>query len=233
MRNIPIHRPQNVRYERQGSFSYNCQGCCRCCYHKIIHLNPYEVARLARNRGISTTEFLSRYTAANGTALKQQENGACVFLTTRGCDVHSDRPLVCRLYPLGRRTTAEGGEWFSEISPHPETEGEYGTNGTVEEFLIRQGAQPLIEAVDRYVDLVGRMSQVLQTKTAHHAKLEHEVQDMVEGIVRGENHEIPDVLDMDQTVERFCSDRGIPIPLDINEKSNLHVQAIEEWLHKV
>jgi Fe-S-cluster containining protein len=231
MKSLPVVRPLNAHYGRNSAFSYTCHTCSRCCYHKIIHLNPYEVARLAQNRGISTTEFVSRYTTFNGTALKQQDDGACIFLTSQGCDVHTDRPLVCRLYPLGRRITAEGEEWFSEAAPHPESAGEYGIDGTVEEFLNKQGAQPFIEAFDRYVALVGKMSHVLLEKTAHDATLQQHVQHMVEGLVQGQDQEIPVVLDMDQVVRRFCADQGMSIPSDVTEKMNLHIQVIEVWLN--
>jgi hypothetical protein len=108
-------RSTEIRYQRDSAFSYTCHACSRCCHDKIIHLNPYEVARLAENRGVSTTEFLARYTENNGTALRRVEDGACVFLTPQGCGVHPDQPLVCRLYPLerqderGRRQTI--GAW--------------------------------------------------------------------------------------------------------------------------
>ena len=232
MRNLPVVRPQGVRYERGSTFSYACHACSRCCYHKIIHLNPYEVARLAQNRGICTTEFLSRYTAANGTTLKQQDDGACVFLTSQGCGVHSDRPLVCRLYPLGRQVTTKGEEWFSEAAPHPESEGEYSTDGTVDAFLSKQGAHPFIEAVDRYVELVGQMSHMLLKKTAHDATLQQDVQNMVGGLAQTQDQQIPVVLDMDQVVGRYCADRGMSIPSDVTEKMNVHIQVIEEWLHE-
>ena len=232
MRNLPVVRPQGVRYERGSTFSYACYACSRCCYHKIIHLNPYEVARLAQNRGICTTEFLSRYTAANGTTLKQQDDGACVFLTSQGCGVHSDRPLVCRLYPLGRQVTTKGEEWFSEAAPHPESEGEYSTDGTVDAFLSKQGAHPFIEAVDRYVELVGQMSHMLLKKTAHDATLQQDVQNMVGGLAQTQDQQIPVVLDMDQVVGRYCADRGMSIPSDVTEKMNVHIQVIEEWLHE-
>jgi hypothetical protein len=70
-------RSQETRYTGDSAFAYTCHACRRCCHDKIIHLNPYEVARLAQNRGIGTTEFLTHYTAA-ATALKRVEGGACV-----------------------------------------------------------------------------------------------------------------------------------------------------------
>ena len=37
---------------------------------KKIQVNPYEIARLAGNLGISTTEFIVRYTVEKGAANK-------------------------------------------------------------------------------------------------------------------------------------------------------------------
>ena len=123
--------------ERASPFAYVCRACNRCCYLKAIQVGPYEVLRLARNRSISTTEFLSTYTEAGGTFLRVRPDGACVFLTEKGCGVHPDRPLVCRLYPLGRLVDAEGRERFADLPPHPETAGLYGGVGTVEDLLTR------------------------------------------------------------------------------------------------
>jgi hypothetical protein len=55
-------RSTDIRYRRESTFSYSCHSCCRCCYDKTIRVNPYEVARLAQNQAITTTEFLARYT---------------------------------------------------------------------------------------------------------------------------------------------------------------------------
>ena len=80
---------------RQERFRYVCHQCLRCCHDKKIQLNPYEVARLARNRGQTTTQFRAEWTVDGaGTVLQQTETGACVFLGAGGCMVHADRPLV-------------------------------------------------------------------------------------------------------------------------------------------
>lgn len=215
------------RYARNSPFSYTCHACSRCCHDKIIQLNPYEVARLAQNRGISTTEFLARYTERSGTALRRTEEGACVFLTPQGCGVHQDRPLVCRLYPLGRHVTSERGEEFRELQPHPETEGEYGIAGTVQTFLDRQGADPFIEAADQYVELVGRLVAALRARGDANAAGMREVQHVVdESTANGAT----EWLDMDRMVAKYCGDRTLPVPTDLREKMRVHIQAIEAGL---
>lgn len=39
---------QSTSITRDASFGYVCGRCSRCCQHKHIQLDPYEIARLAR-----------------------------------------------------------------------------------------------------------------------------------------------------------------------------------------
>jgi Fe-S-cluster containining protein len=142
--------PVPVVHDRGSAFSYECRACRRCCFHKHIQLNAYEIARLSRHRGCTTSEVISRYTVGGGTALATRDDGACVFLGAEGCTVHAARPLACRLYPLGRVALDDGREIFIEHAPHPETEGVYAREGTVEEFLTAQGVEPYLTAAERY-----------------------------------------------------------------------------------
>ena len=224
-------RMLDVRYKRDSAFSYTCRACSRCCHDKIIQLNPYEVARLAQNRGISTTEFLARYTERSGTALRRVEKGACIFLTPQGCAVHFDRSLVCRLYPLGRHVTSERGEEFREVQPHPETEGEYDANSTVQAFLDRQDAGPFIEAADAYAELVGRLSHALCEQVEDHARFTDDMQAaLAESGEEEQGSHVPDWLDMDRTVERFCTEQRLPFPRNMTEKMPVHIRAMETGL---
>jgi hypothetical protein len=231
MRSLPIVRSQETRYTRDSVFAYTCHACSRCCHDKIIHLNPYEVARLAQNRGIGTSEFLAQYTDAAGTAMKRVEAGACVFLTENGCEVHADRPFVCRIYPLRRHVTAQGEEWFSELEPHPETEGTYGTKGTVGQYLTTQGTAPYIQAVDRYLDVVGRMATVLRACIGAGKETRSEAERTIDDLATGVNPDVPAWLDMDTVVRAYCHAKGATVPDDPATRMELHIQALDEWLH--
>src|SRR5260370_1452310 len=144
----------NPRYQ---AFGYVCRHCSRCCHHYDVQVNPYEVARLARRIGTTTTAFRATSTRDGaGTALKRTDAGACVFLGTAGCTVYADRPLVCRLYPLGRRLTPEGAESFVQFEGLPQSAGEFTNTGTIEGFLESQGVAPFIEAADEYYHWVLR-----------------------------------------------------------------------------
>jgi uncharacterized protein len=232
MQILPIIRSQETRYTRDSASSYTCHACCRCCHDKIIHLNPYEVARLAQNRDMETSEFLTQYMDASGTALKRVENGACIFLTEDGCGVHADRPLVCRIYPLGRHITAQGEEWFSELAPHPQTEGTYGTAGTVDQYLTAQGAAPYIQAVDRYLDVLGRMVTALRTCIGEGLETRMEAQRTVDDLLTGIDPDVPAWLDMDRVVREYCHAKGLAVPDDPVTRMELHIHALDEWLHR-
>lgn len=213
----------------ESAFSYTCNQCSRCCYDKRIQVNPYEVARLARNKGLSTTELIANYLEPGKPYLDNQSNGACVFLTDKGCGVHADRPLVCRLYPLGQKRTGEGQESFHYASPHPDTEGVYGYEGTVKDFLAAQGVGPFLVARDKYVGVVYRLLD----------DLAQDVEDNQEALVATAQTFTDDVslqqalrewLDMDLVIARHCKTRQMKEPIDLEERLTLHLKAMEVWI---
>lgn len=143
--------PLRTGLARDSAFSFRCHACNRCCRNKTIQVNPYELARLSRGLGLPIAEVVERYTDG-GVHLRQREDGSCVFLGAGGCSVHGDRPLVCRLYPLGRIVDSDGEE-FVDAAPHPETAGAWGTDGTLADYLGQQGALPYMELADAYFGL--------------------------------------------------------------------------------
>lgn len=91
-----------------------------CCSNIDISLTPYDILRLSRRLGISTTEFLQQYTfpyelEPNGIAgvkFKPIENGsACQFMRPEGCDVYADRPTACRYYPVALLSMRRSDEY--------------------------------------------------------------------------------------------------------------------------
>jgi Fe-S-cluster containining protein len=96
-----------------------------CCMNIDIILTPYDIIRLKQRLGITSTEFLRRYTepfefAKNsiaGVRLQPVEGGtACQFVTDEGCSVYTDRPTACRYYPVGLLSTRRQDENFDRAS---------------------------------------------------------------------------------------------------------------------
>ena len=197
------------------AFGYVCRQCSRCCYHKMIQVNPYEVSRLAKAAGVSGPELRARFTlAGRGEYLAQKEDGSCVFLAQGGCTVHEGRPLVCRLYPLGRTISADGSVVYTLLAGHPETAGTLTGNGTVAAYVEAQGALPFIAAADAYFrwfcDAAGRGALV----SGGPADLDVSA----------------DVLDLDAAVERHCAETGTTLPVEADERLSLHLDLLYELL---
>jgi hypothetical protein len=81
-----------------------------CCKQADVTLAPYDIVRLKTRLGMSSTDFLAKHTVPYqmdadglmGVKLKTTDEGACLLLDgDNGCSVYSDRPTVCRYYPVG------------------------------------------------------------------------------------------------------------------------------------
>lgn len=131
---------------RQSSFSFKCQVCGACCHNKDIAVSFYEAQRLARCLGLRVKEFFIEYVEKNKVILRRKQDGSCIFLRPEGCGVYPDRPLVCRLFPLGLLEDANGQELFGVMPLHPDCLGLLGEEGTVASYLNSQGAGPYLRA---------------------------------------------------------------------------------------
>jgi Fe-S-cluster containining protein len=197
-------------------FGYVCHRCLRCCNGKHIQVNPYEVASLARALGLSTTEFRKEWTVdAQGTELKRTRANACVFLGPKGCTVHGARPLVCRLYPLGRHVSSDGVERFSQLEPVAQSAGEYLTSGSIERFLAAQGAPPFMQAADDYYFWSCRVLEALHSGAADPDPVR-------------DSATARDWLDMDLAINRYCESIGVPPPDDLESRRRLHMELLEQ-----
>jgi Fe-S-cluster containining protein len=141
----------------------------QCCGDVNIFLSPYDVLRLKNRLGITSTEFLERYTIlpvhkdmkTPVVMLRMNDDDAksCMFLSDGGCGVYSDRPWPCRMYPLGLasgKDTPDGwrGERFYFLMAE---EGCWGfkedSEWTVREWLEDQGVGEYDEWGEAYKEL--------------------------------------------------------------------------------
>lgn len=96
-----------------------------CCSDVNIVLSPYDVLRMKQRLGVTSTEFLEKYTLLPVhkdmkfpvviLRMRDDDKKTCPFLTTGGCGIYADRPWPCRMYPLGlaaQKDTPDG--WRGE-----------------------------------------------------------------------------------------------------------------------
>ncbi len=112
------------RLKSTDSFSFRCHpgvSCFNaCCGDVNIFLTPYDIIRLKNHLGVSSQDFLSKYTIMpfdkNLTYpvvllnMNDDEAKSCPFVGEKGCAVYQDRPWACRMYPLGLASPGEGSE---------------------------------------------------------------------------------------------------------------------------
>ena len=94
-------------------FKFNCSpgvSCfTQCCRDVTIVLTPYDVLRLKNALGMTSSDFLDKYTLVIPkknrliplVILKMNEGDKkCPLVSDDGCRVYGDRPWPCRMYPL-------------------------------------------------------------------------------------------------------------------------------------
>jgi uncharacterized protein len=142
-----------------------CSRSGTCCHGKSVRLNPWELACLAEAKELTPRAFRDRYCDFGGIYLRfdgapgWKEQSACSqYVPGSGCSVHSGRPLVCRLYPLGRQRQGEDVYYIHQGSDFPCLEGcpEVVSLPTlsVGAYIDGQKTRPFERAQDAYLELM-------------------------------------------------------------------------------
>ena len=112
-----LQLPDNVRQLAPNEeFNFSCHtgvDCFTdCCRELELALTPYDVLRLSRELGITTSDLLEQYCLIEcepddifpRVYLGMVDDGraSCPFVSEKGCAVYAGRPGACRIYPLGR-----------------------------------------------------------------------------------------------------------------------------------
>ena len=139
------------RLSLEEKFKFSCHKglpCFNTCCNDInIFLTPYDVMRMRRGTGLSSGEFLKRYTIAllgdEGLPLVvlkmlEDENKSCPFVMPDGCRIYEDRPWSCRMYPIFPTSSKEEG-FLIEEKPSCLGSKEEKQWTTIEEWKKDQG----------------------------------------------------------------------------------------------
>ena len=124
-----------AKYELESEFNFRCYpgiSCfTRCCRNIELLLTPYDVIRMKNRLGLSSTEFLARYTRYREDEktthplvfikMNEDEQKLCPFVAEKeGCRIYTDRPAACRYYPVGQATHRIAGEKEDDDPVHQE-----------------------------------------------------------------------------------------------------------------
>ncbi|KYC51877.1 MAG: Flagellin N-methylase [Candidatus Methanofastidiosum methylothiophilum] len=79
--------------------NYKCKQCGECCKVRGVPLTLFDIERIEK---IADKDFAVYDISRKIFAIEKRiwDNG-CVFLDDVNCSIHKDKPLICRLFPLG------------------------------------------------------------------------------------------------------------------------------------
>lgn len=143
-----------------SGFKFKCHKGIKCftkCCSKIsILLTPYDIVRMKKRLGMSSEEFLEKYTVMEidekstlplvRLKMLNDDEKKCPFVTPEGCTIYTDRPANCRYYPIGQGTLRKGtdkgpvNEEFYFFIKEPHCFGyEENTKWTIQTWRSDQG----------------------------------------------------------------------------------------------
>jgi len=144
------------------SLPLTCSRSGTCCYGKAVWINPWELAVLAKTKGVSSREFRNTFCDFGGIRLKfngnnnnKQFSHCNLYVPEFGCSVHAGRPLACRLFPLGLKRQGEkrnyifNGTEFPCLAECPEVMSLPFMN--VESYIEGQNSSAGVSAQDHYL----------------------------------------------------------------------------------
>lgn len=102
-----------------------CEGCSACCHGvgDFVVLNPFDVFEICHHLNITFDQLLvnkltlhtdGKITLPHLKMLGDQER--CAFLDAKNrCEIHTHRPDICRLFPLGRFYEGDDFKYFLQV----------------------------------------------------------------------------------------------------------------------
>jgi len=214
------------------TFRFECDRSGRCCKNRFtnaIILSTYDVARLRKRLKISSREFLKRYAILTLGAesqipialLKYDEEKSgknkCPFLRSYGCNVYEDRPLRCRLYPVGRAIGIDGQSYFF-LMDVPSTCGlGKGRSYTVEEWLQESEVEPYFNWSDRFFEIIMKMDH------QKYRSLEDRIKNAL-GLL---------MFDFDTFIEKLVDSKMIKKPVDDDRIMSVVLDAVKVLIEQI
>lgn len=206
------------RFLKPGdTFRFTCDktgSCCQDRFDNPIVLSTYDVARLRRRLKITSSTFLKRhalitlgeesqlpiamlkFVETNDYRQTGLRHNKCPFLRSYGCQVYQDRPLRCRMYPIGRAFGTGDVSYFFLMDTPAHCGLGKGQEYTLEEWLKECQIEPYLLWSDRFFEPILKMDHAKYRNTDPALKL-------ALGII---------MFDFDDLIARLVKSGGIKQP---------------------
>jgi len=117
------------KLDKDDSFAFGCNQCGCCCREREdILLTPMDLYKIAKHLNKTVADVIHDYcefyegniSKIPVVRIKPREyRRTCPFSDKGRCIVHAVKPAVCALFPLGRMTNGETGEFTYFLQPVP------------------------------------------------------------------------------------------------------------------
>ncbi|PIZ51172.1 hypothetical protein COY27_04535 [Candidatus Woesearchaeota archaeon CG_4_10_14_0_2_um_filter_33_13] len=127
---------------------FKCKQCGHCCDSTYIQLAPFDIKNICDTLDISTQKFHEKYSMFNSSdnipRCYLRNRPRCPFKENKLCTIYNNRPLRCRLFPLGRVYPEDLNESSFLILPEEKCIGfDTGKKIKISEFLEQQNVNSL------------------------------------------------------------------------------------------
>lgn len=164
-------RQISTRLNINDKHPLTCSRAGACCYGNVVMLNPWELSCLAKEKKVTTKEFCNLYCDFGGISLRfdgkvgwKNQKACSQYIENFGCSVHLQRPLACRLYPLGRQKQSDEVHYIYEGDKFPCLEGcpevSQLPHLSVSEYLKEQGTTKFEKAQDEYLEIMQNIADI-------------------------------------------------------------------------
>ena len=159
----------NKKLKFEDKLPLTCSRSGTCCHGKMVHINPWELACMAKAKKITVSEFRDCFCDFGGIRLRfdgpkgWKDLHACSqYITDFGCSIHSGRPLVCRLYPLGRQKQDGVSRYIYQGKEFPCLEGCPEVvelpQLSVGDYIVGQSAEKYEVGQDEYLEFMQNLA---------------------------------------------------------------------------
>ncbi len=156
---------KSTKLSIHDKFPLTCSRSGTCCHGKLVLLNPWELACIAKAKKVTTKKFAEKNCNWGGIQLRfdgkylwRKQPSCSQYIENIGCSVYLGRPLSCRLYPLGRQIQSKEVHYIFQGSEFPCLNGcpEVAKlpQLSVGKYLEEQAASKFEKAQDEYLGLM-------------------------------------------------------------------------------
>ncbi|MEZ5357204.1 MAG: YkgJ family cysteine cluster protein [Candidatus Zixiibacteriota bacterium] len=174
---------RQVIHERVGSidnilspndtFQFSCKrhgDCCTNRYSNPILCTPYDAFKLQTHLGVNSGEFKKHFAdlvlASDlefpvmllSSPKVKSFSDQCIFLDKNNCTVYEARPLVCRLYPLGRILNNDMTSYFFKVNTESNCGLGRGQSYTIDEWIEKTKSRPYLEWSEKFYKLLMKIN---------------------------------------------------------------------------